>query len=36
MKKISASGLTFGIFDHLDENGDDIAQQYADRLSLAE
>ncbi|RWA96021.1 LLM class flavin-dependent oxidoreductase [Mesorhizobium sp.] len=36
MKKIFPSGLTFGIFDHLDENCDDIAQQYADRLTLAE
>ncbi|WFU92101.1 LLM class flavin-dependent oxidoreductase (plasmid) [Rhizobium sp. CC1099] len=30
------SNLTFGIFDHLDEDGCDIAQQYSDRLRLAE
>lgn len=30
------SNLTFGIFDHLDENGCDIAEQYSDRLRLAE
>ncbi|AGB73410.1 MULTISPECIES: LLM class flavin-dependent oxidoreductase [Rhizobium] len=30
------SNLTFGIFDHLDDNGCDIAQQYSDRLRLAE
>ncbi|AYG63954.1 MULTISPECIES: LLM class flavin-dependent oxidoreductase [Rhizobium] len=30
------SNLTFGIFDHLDANGSDIAQQYSDRLRLAE
>ncbi|APO70248.1 luciferase-like monooxygenase protein (plasmid) [Rhizobium gallicum] len=30
------SNLTFGIFDHLDEDGCDIAQQYSDRLALAE
>nr|WP_210334132.1 LLM class flavin-dependent oxidoreductase [Mesorhizobium sangaii] len=28
--------MTFGIFDHLDEDGRDIARQYADRLMLAE
>ncbi|BCM17574.1 LLM class flavin-dependent oxidoreductase [Mesorhizobium sp. J8] len=30
------SKLTFGIFDHLDEDGRDIGPQYADRLKLAE
>ncbi|MBQ0820432.1 MULTISPECIES: LLM class flavin-dependent oxidoreductase [Microvirga] len=36
MRKASPSKLMFGIFDHLDENGSAIAQQYADRLRLAE
>ncbi|MCA1494790.1 LLM class flavin-dependent oxidoreductase [Ensifer sp. NBAIM29] len=36
MRKALPSKLTFGIFDHLDEDGGDIARQYADRLSLAE
>lgn len=30
------SKLTCGIFDHLDDDGRDAAQQYADRLTLAE
>ncbi|MFC0804710.1 MULTISPECIES: LLM class flavin-dependent oxidoreductase [Sinorhizobium] len=36
MKNSSSSKLAIGIFDHLDENGSDIARQYADRLTLAE
>ncbi|THK33684.1 LLM class flavin-dependent oxidoreductase [Ensifer sp. MPMI2T] len=36
MRKALPSKLAFGIFDHLDEDGGDIARQYADRLSLAE
>ncbi|MCA6107978.1 LLM class flavin-dependent oxidoreductase [Bradyrhizobium cenepequi] len=36
MKDVIPSKLTFGIFDHLDEDGRDVAQQYADRLVLAE
>ncbi|MBP1884909.1 LLM class flavin-dependent oxidoreductase [Sinorhizobium mexicanum] len=36
MKNASSSKLAIGIFDHLDENGSDIARQYADRLTLAE
>ncbi|WP_084030957.1 LLM class flavin-dependent oxidoreductase [Bradyrhizobium paxllaeri] len=32
----SSSKIAFGIFDHLDEDGRDIARQYADRLVLAE
>jgi alkanesulfonate monooxygenase SsuD/methylene tetrahydromethanopterin reductase-like flavin-dependent oxidoreductase (luciferase family) len=31
-----ASKLSFGVFDHLDDAGLDMAQQYADRLTLAE
>lgn len=30
------SNLTFGIFDHLDDSGADIARQYRERLVLAE
>ncbi|CAH2394255.1 conserved hypothetical protein [Mesorhizobium prunaredense] len=36
MKNAFPRGLTIGIFDHLDEDGCEIARQYADRLSLAE
>ncbi|MCA1444755.1 LLM class flavin-dependent oxidoreductase [Ensifer sp. IC4062] len=36
MTKALPSKLAFGIFDHLDEDGGDIARQYADRLTLAE
>lgn len=36
MRNAFPSTLTFGIFDHLDEDGRDIARQYADRLMLAE
>ncbi|MDX0109057.1 LLM class flavin-dependent oxidoreductase [Sinorhizobium meliloti] len=36
MRHTFPSKLTFGIFDHLDEDGRDIAQQFADRLTLAE
>ncbi|WP_192178674.1 LLM class flavin-dependent oxidoreductase [Mesorhizobium amorphae] len=36
MRNALPSTLTFGIFDHLDEDGRDIARQYADRLMLAE
>ncbi|MDK1376371.1 MULTISPECIES: LLM class flavin-dependent oxidoreductase [unclassified Sinorhizobium] len=36
MKNASSSKLAVGIFDHLDEDGSDIARQYADRLTLAE
>ncbi|MGO4486574.1 MULTISPECIES: LLM class flavin-dependent oxidoreductase [Rhizobium] len=36
MRHTFPSKLTIGIFDHLDDDGRDIAQQYADRLTLAE
>ncbi|WEJ08510.1 LLM class flavin-dependent oxidoreductase [Sinorhizobium prairiense] len=36
MKNASSSKLAIGIFDHLDEDGSDIARQYEDRLTLAE
>lgn len=36
MNKVFPSGLAVGIFDHLDEDGLDIARQYEDRLMLAE
>ncbi|MGY4430736.1 alkanesulfonate monooxygenase SsuD/methylene tetrahydromethanopterin reductase-like flavin-dependent oxidoreductase (luciferase family) [Bradyrhizobium sp. F1.13.1] len=36
MRNVLPTNLTCGIFDHLDDNGRDIAQQYADRLALAE
>ncbi|AUX79112.1 LLM class flavin-dependent oxidoreductase [Sinorhizobium fredii] len=36
MRNASSSNLAIGIFDHLDEDGSDIARQYADRLTLAE
>ncbi|WOH63847.1 LLM class flavin-dependent oxidoreductase [Bradyrhizobium sp. BWA-3-5] len=36
MTNVSPSRITCGIFDHLDEDGRDIARQYADRLTLAE
>ncbi|NRQ19246.1 LLM class flavin-dependent oxidoreductase [Ensifer sesbaniae] len=36
MRKALPSNLTFGIFDHLDEDGNTVARQYADRLKLAE
>ncbi|CDI12039.1 LLM class flavin-dependent oxidoreductase [Agrobacterium pusense] len=36
MRRAVPSKLTFGIFDHLDEDGSAVAQQYADRLKLAE
>lgn len=36
MDKAFPSGLAVGIFDHLDEDGPDIARQYEDRLMLAE
>ncbi|KRR06501.1 hypothetical protein CQ12_16905 [Bradyrhizobium jicamae] len=36
MRNDFPSKLTCGIFDHLDEDGRDIAGQYADRLILAE
>ncbi|QPB24598.1 LLM class flavin-dependent oxidoreductase [Rhizobium sp. 007] len=36
MRNAFSSKLTVGIFDHLDEDGRDIAQQYADRLRLTE
>ncbi|WP_026621880.1 alkanesulfonate monooxygenase SsuD/methylene tetrahydromethanopterin reductase-like flavin-dependent oxidoreductase (luciferase family) (plasmid) [Ensifer sp. WSM1721] len=36
MRTTSSSKLVIGIFDHLDEDGSDIARQYADRLVLAE
>ncbi|XIA67555.1 LLM class flavin-dependent oxidoreductase [Bradyrhizobium sp. TZ2] len=36
MSHVLTSKLTCGIFDHLDEDGRDIARQYADRLMLAE
>ncbi|MGY3610921.1 MULTISPECIES: LLM class flavin-dependent oxidoreductase [unclassified Bradyrhizobium] len=36
MKDVFPSKFAFGIFDHLDEDGRDMARQYADRLVLAE
>lgn len=36
MRNAFSSKLTVGIFDHLDDDGRDIAQQYADRLRLTE
>lgn len=36
MRKILPSKLAFGIFDHLDEDGNAMARQYADRLTLTE
>ncbi|KLK89816.1 hypothetical protein AA309_29250 [Microvirga vignae] len=36
MRHVSPSKLTCGIFDHLDDDGGDIARQYAARLALAE
>lgn len=36
MTNVFPSNLAFGIFDHLDEDGRDIARQYEDRLILAE
>ncbi|WP_375779246.1 LLM class flavin-dependent oxidoreductase [Bradyrhizobium sp. ma5] len=36
MKSDLPSRLTCGIFDHLDDNGRDVARQYEDRLKLAE
>ncbi|MET4328718.1 alkanesulfonate monooxygenase SsuD/methylene tetrahydromethanopterin reductase-like flavin-dependent oxidoreductase (luciferase family) [Bradyrhizobium sp. i1.15.2] len=36
MRNVLPTNLTWGIFDHLDEDGRDIARQYADRLALAE
>ncbi|WP_084788808.1 LLM class flavin-dependent oxidoreductase [Bradyrhizobium sp. Cp5.3] len=36
MKSSSYARPVVGIFDHLDENGSDVAQQYEDRLRLAE
>ncbi|MGY3146116.1 alkanesulfonate monooxygenase SsuD/methylene tetrahydromethanopterin reductase-like flavin-dependent oxidoreductase (luciferase family) [Bradyrhizobium sp. USDA 3397] len=36
MTNILSSNLTCGIFDHFDEDGRNIAEQYADRLVLAE
>ncbi|NKJ71988.1 LLM class flavin-dependent oxidoreductase [Rhizobium leguminosarum bv. viciae] len=36
MRNAFPAKLSFGIFDHLDEDGRDLAQQYANRLTLAE
>ncbi|WFU62456.1 LLM class flavin-dependent oxidoreductase [Bradyrhizobium brasilense] len=36
MKSSLPSRLTCGIFDHLDDDGRDVARQYEDRLKLAE
>ncbi|WP_024510025.1 LLM class flavin-dependent oxidoreductase [Bradyrhizobium sp. ARR65] len=36
MNKALPSKITCGIFDHLDEDGGDVARQYANRLVLAE
>ncbi|MCX5545513.1 LLM class flavin-dependent oxidoreductase [Paraburkholderia sp. CNPSo 3076] len=36
MRNALSSKLTFGIFDHMDEDGSAIGRQYADRLKLAE
>ena len=36
MNKVQQSSLKIGIFDHLDDRGGDVGEQYSDRLRIAE